>query len=320
MLRQGIERIRRGALYEALPDIRTALDVARGEGRLLAIQDCLAALIRILTERGELAAGEDELRGAINRGELASLQAAERETGCPTSHQLRIERGRLRLAQGRPEEALDDLLDVHHADQCSPLAFEWRPLAALACLQSGERQRALGLARAEFADATAWGTPRRLGIAAGTLGWVEGGERGIERIHEAVVLLAGTGARLDHGRAQVRLGAALRRAGRPTEARAFLRSGLALAMRSGALAEADFAEEELAATGIRRRRTGAPFADHELTPSERRVAQLAANDMSNPQIANTLRISRKTVEMHLRSIYRQLDIESRDQVGPALQR
>jgi DNA-binding CsgD family transcriptional regulator/tetratricopeptide (TPR) repeat protein len=320
MLRRGEERLRQGALYEALQDVRAALDIARGEGRVLAIQDSLAALLRILTERGDLQAGEDELRAATSRCEVVDLGLGSRETSRPASQRLRIERGRLRLAQGRPEHALDELLDAARCTPCSPLAFEWRPLAALAYMHTGEGVRALELARGELADATVWGAPRRLGVALVTLGWVESGERGIAHLREGVALLSGTHARLDHAHALVRLGAAVRRAGRPSEARTFLRSGLEIAARCGGLAEADFAEDELASTGIRRRRGAAPSASPELTPSEQRVAQLAAGGMSNPQIANVLRISRKTVEMHLRSVYLKLEIESRNGLGHALQK
>jgi len=55
-----------------------------------------------------------------------------------------------------------------------------------------------------------------------------------------------------------------------------------------------------------------------LTASERRVAQLAAEDMSNKDIAQALFVTVKTVEVHLSSAYRKLDISSRRQLVSAL--
>lgn len=48
-----------------------------------------------------------------------------------------------------------------------------------------------------------------------------------------------------------------------------------------------------------------------LTPAEHNVAVLAAHGLSNPQIAQTLFITRKTVEKHLGNAYLKLQITSR---------
>ncbi|HEY0280736.1 MAG TPA: helix-turn-helix transcriptional regulator [Solirubrobacterales bacterium] len=55
-----------------------------------------------------------------------------------------------------------------------------------------------------------------------------------------------------------------------------------------------------------------------LTPSERRVADLAAQGLSTPQIAHRLYITRKTVEGHLGQAYRKLGISGRPELAPAL--
>ena len=109
---------------------------------------------------------------------------------------------------------------------------------------------------------------------------------------------------------QARFGAALRRANHRSDARAPLRDGLDLAHRCGATALVARAGEELAAAGARPRtplRTGFEA----LSPSERRVARLAADGRSNRDIAQALFVSTKTVEVHLSACYRKLGITSR---------
>jgi DNA-binding CsgD family transcriptional regulator len=55
-----------------------------------------------------------------------------------------------------------------------------------------------------------------------------------------------------------------------------------------------------------------------LTARERRVAELAATGMSNPEIAQALFVTRKTIESHLGHVYLKLDINSRQQLLRAL--
>jgi DNA-binding CsgD family transcriptional regulator len=55
-----------------------------------------------------------------------------------------------------------------------------------------------------------------------------------------------------------------------------------------------------------------------LTASERRIAKLAANGATNAEIAQSLFLTVKTVEMHLTSAYRRLDIRSRRDLAAAL--
>ena len=70
------------------------------------------------------------------------------------------------------------------------------------------------------------------------------------------------------------------------------------------------AREELAGVGGR-----APRAAGELTPAERRVAELAAAGRSTKEIALTLVVSGRTVEAHLRRIYAKLGVRSRAQLA-----
>jgi DNA-binding NarL/FixJ family response regulator len=116
---------------------------------------------------------------------------------------------------------------------------------------------------------------------------------------------------------QLAAGTALRRAGRTVEARDALRLALDLAHRCGATALEREALAELRAAGGRPRRPLTSGAGA-LTPSERRVAELAAAGSLNREIADTLFVTISTVEFHLRRAFRKLGITSRTQLREAL--
>ena len=115
----------------------------------------------------------------------------------------------------------------------------------------------------------------------------------------------------------VDLGATLRAAGKRTAAREPLLDGLALAARCGARNLEHRARAELAAIGVRPSTTQRTGADS-LTPSERRVVELAAAGGTNREIAQTLFVTEKTVETHLGRSFRKLDISSRRQLADVL--
>ena len=175
----------------------------------------------------------------------------------------------------------------------------------------------MALADEELELARAFGTPRAVGIALRARGLVEGGDRGIELLAEAAEILAGSVARLEQARALIDLGAALRRANRRSEARSSLKKGLALARRCGAVPLAEFAHIELEASGARPRKIVRSGVDA-LTPSERRVARMAAAGATNKEIAQALFITTRTVETHLRHCYQKLEISSRTGLPAAL--
>jgi DNA-binding CsgD family transcriptional regulator len=96
-----------------------------------------------------------------------------------------------------------------------------------------------------------------------------------------------------------------------------LRQGVELAHKCGGNALVERANSELAATGAHPRTILLSGVDA-LTASERRVAQLAAEELSNKEIAQALFVTVKTVEQHLGRVYRKLDIGSRRELGRAL--
>ena len=136
-------------------------------------------------------------------------------------------------------------------------------------------------------------------------------------IEQAVALLERSEMALERAWAQHDLGAVRRRANQPAAAREPLRRALDDATRIGATRLANRAREELLATGARPRRE-ALKGPESLTPSERRVAALAADGLSNREIAETLWVTRKTVELHLGNAYGKLAIRSRKQLADAL--
>ena len=127
-------------------------------------------------------------------------------------------------------------------------------------------------------------------------------------------------AALDHhdmpfeaARTRLVLGERLRRAGRRVEARAALREALGTFERLGAQPWAGRARTELRASGERVRR-GSPTAIEQLTPQELQVALEVANGSTNREAAAALFLSPKTIEFHLRNIYRKLGIRSRTEL------
>ena len=122
---------------------------------------------------------------------------------------------------------------------------------------------------------------------------------------------------LEYAQALIDYGAALRRSGHRMDARKPLREGLDLAHRCGATVLSDRARHELLATGARPRRPLLRGRDA-LTPTEARVADMAAHGLSSPEIAQALFVTPKTIETHLGHVYQKLDIHSRAELPRAL--
>lgn len=225
---------------------------------------------------------------------------------------------RVSAALGRAAVALEELHQL--GTLCRELGIDnpawsaWRSQAALVEHRLGRRDAACTHAGEELDRARRWGAPTTIGVALRTHALVTGD---LDEQHEAVDVLAASSARLEHARALVDLGAALRRTGSRKDAREHLRAGTDLALRCGAGLIADLGNQELAATGARPR-TAMVTGRDTLTASERRVARLALENLSNKDIAQTLFVTVKTVEVHLGRVYRKLEITSRHQLTSEL--
>jgi DNA-binding CsgD family transcriptional regulator/tetratricopeptide (TPR) repeat protein len=303
----------RGELVEAEENAREALALADEWGTSARFSGHAAAFLGdSLMEQGRLDEAE------------AVLAEANSDDSLPDTVRqlfLRDSNARLRILRGDPARGAEELLAAGRAFDAvgsrNPAFIAWRSSAAFAKLQLGERDEALRLAGEELELARTWGAPRALGAALRAAGTVEGGEQGLALLEEAVEVLSESPAKLEHAKARADLGAALRRANRRSQAREQLRHAVELATICGATSLAERAESELLATGARPRRIALSGVDS-LTPSERRIAEMAAEGPTNREIAQELFVTQRTVEVHLTSIYRKLGISSRSQLAAAL--
>jgi DNA-binding CsgD family transcriptional regulator len=268
-------------------------------------------LVATLVERGEL-----DVADAV-----VATRRAEAESGTLMAAILRFARARLRIEQGRVADALKDFLAVGllltRVGITCPSYLPWRSQAALVQLASGDPKQARRLAIEELELAHGFGTPRVLGVAKRAAGIAAGGKQGELLLHEAVEAFERGDARLERARALADLGAMLRRRNRRTQARELLRDALDGAHRLGAVTLAQRAETELRATGARPRRIVLTGLDS-LTASERRIAELASQGLTNREIAQQLFITDRTVEGHLTSTFRKLRLDSRSELSAAL--
>ena len=244
--------VARGALAGPEADARTGLagGGAGSDFEPLTVD----ALGSVLLERGELD-DADQLVLPV----AARCDGVDRFTALFGIHA----RGRLRIARGDLRDGLDDLTTCRRWLEALGMgargSIPWASEAALAHLAVGDRDCASELARRELEETRRVGELRTLDVALRTSGLVE---RDIGSLREAVEVLERSEARLEHARALVDLGAALRRAGHRTDARPPLSAGLDLADRCAATLLTARAREELIAAGARPGANGSPASTH----------------------------------------------------------
>ena len=228
----GLLKLRLGALPEADAAARVALRVLQEGDFAPGLGFAATVLSDIAVEAGEL--GEAQL--------LLDLLPQQGWPAGVGTVLIPAARGRLRLAQGRPADALADF------QACGALfsADVWgipiretgyvhaRSGAALALLRLGQRQHACQLADAELADVRVFSAPRALGIALRAAGLARGGQEGLALLGESVAALDDSPALLERAHSLAELGAALRRDGQRAAARDPLARALDLAARCGA--------------------------------------------------------------------------------------
>ncbi len=332
---RGLLNLRRGDLVAAEADARQALETPNLPAPVIYRNVAIGVLVNALVEQRRFSDAEAVLE-PFNE---------EIEAGMRTAAFARTARGRLRTAQRRLEPAIADFLAAGDVlTRCAvtcPGFVPWRSQAAIALGLAGEHDHARELAEQEVGYAREFAAPRALGVALHAAGVVAAGEGEDPRagetaasgrrgagarsgvapgevlLRDAVAVLVDAGAPVVLARAQADLGALLRRDNRRAEARDLLREALDVAHHAGAREISEKAEAELRATGARPRRTMLTGLEA-LTASERRVAELAVEGLTNPQIAQSLFITRRTVEGHLTQVFSKLGVDSRQALPDAL--
>jgi DNA-binding NarL/FixJ family response regulator len=265
--------------------------------------------LELMIERGQLADADAE-------GErLAQLQVSWSPVATLFAT---CTRGRLRIAQGRYEEALADLMRIPAETRVdNPAALPWRSHASLALARLGRTDDALELMERELELARRFALPRSIGVVLRAAAALHRGDHAIDLLRESVDALGACPSDLERSHSLMELGSALRRSGRRRDAIAPLRDALELAERCDATALVERGRRELTDAGSRPHRPAHAGRDG-LTPSELRIAQLASEGMANKEIAQSLFVSLRTVETHLTNAYRKLGISARAQLTTAL--
>ena len=297
-----------GALKDAQVEAETGLRVV--DERHFAALQLLAVAIVADVERGALDAAAELVR----QGDALGIAEDRMFIG-----EYLTARGRLRIAQGRVEQGIADLLWCGERLEALdvPWPSDWRAYAAAALAAEDDAEPAARLAREQLAAARRVGAPLELGLSLRCAAAASGDADRLALLQEAVAVLEGSGARLELAYALADLGAELGRVRRRREARDAQRRALQLADDCGAVALADRARTELQAGPGRRARielTG----PNSLTAAEWRVCRQAAEGHTNREVAQALFVTEKTVERHLSNAYHKLGIRSRFQLADAI--
>ncbi|GAA1616204.1 ATP-binding protein [Actinoplanes couchii] len=280
----------------AIPAADEAYRLARDTSQPLVAATAQTARATLAALRGE----QDEAYRLAAEAERAALPGAAHAVLAA----VQIARGSAALADGRNEDALDELQRVfdpadpayHRAIRCNAVGD-----LAEAAVRSGRPESVSGV----IAEMTAVG--RRTPSPA-----LHSGLR-----HARAMLTGDFGEALAAGswpfpgaRAQLGYGEWLRRQRRPAESRAPLRAARDSFDAMGLTPWGDRARAELRAAG-ETSRGRAPDARDRLTPQELQIAQMAAEGLTNREIGQRLYLSHRTVSTHLHRIFPKLGVTSR---------
>lgn len=302
-----------GNLEAAQEAGRVAMEIQSGLSGGGATRSVRTSLAAALLDAGDVDEAEQLLADA--------LVSEARDTVLPICG-FNALRGRVLLERGRPQEAIAEI--EHHLalerrrGWVASLRNPTRATLITALADAGRLDEARALAQAQLSRARARGLhghEARVLVAGARLALARDEE--VEWLEQAVAAARRSPSRLILAEALTAYGAALRRANRRADARDPLREARELALLTGAKALEKRAHDELVIAGARPQRV-AVSGPEGLTPSERRVAELAAQGHRNRDIAEALFVTLKTVEVHLGRAYGKLGISSRSQLADTL--
>jgi DNA-binding CsgD family transcriptional regulator len=286
-----------------------ALRLARQLGQTHQVGSCLTTLACIAAARGDVDGVEALAREAVD---VAG-------DGFPVAAWAKAALGQIELSQGRPERAIAVLAPLHAAvPQPDPVLVPWMHDLVEAYVRADRVDDARPVAA--MLELRARGTSVS-GLAAlasrcRALTAVDGSFVG--HFEEALRQHARRPIPFERARTELCYGERLRRGRRPRDAKHHLELALAGFEQLGARLWSDRARAELS-TGRRAKRGPAPLRDL-LTPHELEVALLVCRGATNRETASALFVSPKTIEYHLASIYRKLDLRSRTELAALLAR
>jgi DNA-binding CsgD family transcriptional regulator len=285
--------------------------LARETGQGVALALGLAGLAWLEARQGR----EAECRIHAEEGRDACIRAGVGVQELWTLAAL----GDLELALGRPEAALahyrewDDLLTARGIEDTdlSPVPELTETLVRL-----GRGEDAADAAARHERSARAKWQPWAIARAARTRGLLAADAEFEREFDEAIELHSETP---ETGRTHLGYGARLRRVGRRVRAREELREAIDVFDSLGAEPWSNLARTELEATGETARKRDPSTLD-QLTPQELQVALLLADGRTTREAAASMFLSPKTIEYHLRNVYRKLGVHSRPELAEAVAR
>ena len=288
--------------------------LARETGQGVALAFGLAGLAWLEAREGR----EAECRAHATEGREACIRAG---VGV---HELWAVAalGDLELGLGRPEAALehyrewDALLTVRGIEDAD---LSPAPELVETLLRLGRGDDAAAAAEHHEQSALAKGQPWALARAARIRGLLATDEDFEREFEEAVDLHGHTPDVFETARTRLAYGGRLRRAGKRVRAREELREAIDLLDSLGAEPWSNLARVELEATGETARRRNPSTLD-QLTPQELQIALLLAEGRTTREAAASMFLSPKTIEYHLRNVYRKLGVHSRSELAEAVAR
>jgi DNA-binding CsgD family transcriptional regulator len=307
----AVTRFIAGEWDDAIAEVEATRELVEetGESYSLILGHCVLSLIHV--HRNDLSRAEAAASEAVDQ--LGEPGPRYRALWAMWAHAILLE------AEGKVAAAFA-LLDECW-DRCarSGLTLDFRafgPDLVRLALVNGEWERARNVAAAIAEIAEQHEVASLAGAALRCQGLAEDDA---EVLREAVVAY-GSGSRpLELALASEEAGAAFARQGMVDQARPLLEQAIEIYERLGAARDLARVEAVLRQAGIRRGRRGPRGRPrtgwHSLTPTERGVAELVAEGLSNPQIGDRLFISRRTVQTHLAHVFAKLDLTSRAQLA-----